>query len=379
MTTFLILCAVMIVAALVLVLVPLLRRDPATMPGQPERPRSVPAAVAVMVTLPLAASALYGLVSNWPWEGTAAALAGAGHGEDGGSMDEATAALAERLRKNPADLEGWRMLGRSYLMTGRPAEAIEAYERASSIAGAKDLGIELDLAEAVVLAGDAGRMPRAKSILDGALEADASNQKALWYAGLLALRADDVETAKARWGRLLEANPPEEIRRILVNQLQQLGVEVPGEAPPAMVAAAPAGAGPVGGMGGMGGGGGGGAVAAEPAGRTVRVAVSVAPDLLTKLKPGTAVFVSAREAGIPGPPLAAVRLSTDELPTTVILSDANSMVEGRNLSAVDEVQVVARVAFGGTAVPASGDLLGEARHSKGAAADVAIVIDKVAP
>jgi hypothetical protein len=55
------------------------------------------------------------------------------------------------------------------------------------------------------------------------------------------------------------------------------------------------------------------------------------------------------------------------------------MVEGRNLSSVDEVQLVARVAFGGTAVPASGDLVGEARHKKGAAADVNVVIDRVAP
>jgi len=62
-----------------------------------------------------------------------------------------------------------------------------------------------------------------------------------------------------------------------------------------------------------------------------------------------------------------------------LLSDANSMVEGRNLSSVDEVQLVARVAFGGTAVTASGDLVGEARHKKGAAADVSVVIDKVAP
>jgi cytochrome c-type biogenesis protein CcmH len=91
------------------------------------------------------------------------------------------------------------------------------------------------------------------------------------------------------------------------------------------------------------------------------------------------VFVSAREAGIPGPPLAAVRISSDELPTTVVLSDANSMVEGRNLSSVNEVQVVARVAFGGTAVTASGDLVGEARHAKGAAPDLGVVISKVSP
>lgn len=128
----------------------------------------------------------------------------------------------------------------------------------------------------------------------------------------------------------------------------------------------------------MGGGMGGGAAAAA-SGRTIRVAVTVDPALASKLRPGSTVFVSAREAGIPGPPLAAVRLSSDELPTTVVLSDANEMVEGRNLSSVDEVQVVARVAFGGTAVVASGDLIGEARPRKGAAPALSVVIDKTSP
>jgi len=109
------------------------------------------------------------------------------------------------------------------------------------------------------------------------------------------------------------------------------------------------------------------------------VAVSVDPALAGKLKPGTPLFVSARQPGIPGPPLAAVRISSDELPTTVELSDANAMIEGRNLSSVDEVQLVARVAFGGTAIVASGDLVGEASHRKGAAPDVNIVINKVSP
>jgi cytochrome c-type biogenesis protein CcmH len=107
--------------------------------------------------------------------------------------------------------------------------------------------------------------------------------------------------------------------------------------------------------------------------------VSVDPALADKLKPGTTVFVSAREAGIPGPPIAAVRIASDQLPTTVVLSDANTMIEGRDLSSVDEVQLVARVAFGGTAVTASGDLLGEATHRKGAPADVSVVINRVSP
>jgi len=128
--------------------------------------------------------------------------------------------------------------------------------------------------------------------------------------------------------------------------------------------------------GGMGAGSG---AATTPTGRTIRVSVSLDPALASRLKPGTPVFVSAREAGIPGPPIAAVRISSDELPTTVVLSDANSMIEGRTLSSVDELQVVARIAFAGTPMQASGDLMGETRHRKGAAPELGLVIDKVIP
>jgi cytochrome c-type biogenesis protein CcmH len=373
-TTFLIVCAVMIVAALVMMLVPLLRNVPAEGKGETAAPRAVPAAVAVMVALPLAASAFYGATSNFPWDNPGALAAGsAGHAEGGGSMDEVTTQLEARLEQNPGDADGWRMLGRTYLVSGRAADAVTAYSKASALMGGKDLAVELDLAEALVLADRPQDQQKATGIIAAALAADENNQKALWYSGLMAARAGDKETATARWSKLLEQNPPEEIRQILVAQLNELGATVPASAsaatPPAM-----------GGMSGMGGMGSGSAAgAAEAAGRTIRIAVSLDPALAGKLKPGTTVFVSAREAGIPGPPLAAVRVSSDELPTTVVLSDANAMVEGRTLSSVDEVQLVARVAFGGTAVVASGDLVGEARHNKGAAADVSVVIDKVTP
>jgi cytochrome c-type biogenesis protein CcmH len=373
-TTFLIVCAVMTVAALAILLVPLLRQEPAA-PGEAAPTRAVPAAVAMMVALPLAASAFYATTSNFPWDNPDALTSGAaGHGEGAGSMDEVTTQLEARLEQAPGDLEGWRMLGRTYLVTGRAADAARAYDRASKLSGGKDLAIELDLAEALVLAGEPAALPRAAGILEAALAADGANQKALWYSGLLAARGGDTETAKARWTRLLESDPPPEIREILVSQLAQLGVEVPAEegaAAPAMAAAPAAGAAMGGGMGGDPG--------AAPRGRTLRVAISVDPALADKVKPGTLVFVSAREAGIPGPPIAAVRISTDELPTTVVLSDANAMIEGRDLSSVDELQLVARVAFGGTVTTTPGDLVGEGAHRKGAPEDVAVVINRVSP
>ena len=52
MTTFLLFSAAMVVAALVLVLFPLLRAEPAAAKGQPEAPRAVPIAVLVMIALP---------------------------------------------------------------------------------------------------------------------------------------------------------------------------------------------------------------------------------------------------------------------------------------------------------------------------------------
>jgi len=373
-TTFLIVCVVMIVAALSLLLVPLLRNVPGEGKDKASLPRSVPLAVVLMVGLPLAATAFYGSTSNFPWNNQGLLGPGGGsHAQGGGSMDEVVTQLEERLEANPGDLEGWRMLGRSYLVSNRFEPAVSAYERASALTGAKNPEIELDLAEALVLTDKPENQPRAKGIIDAALAANDSNQKALWYSGLMASRAGDTETAKARFSKLLESNPPPEIREILVAQLAQLGVTVPSEAG----AAAPAGMGSMGG--GMGGGAGTAPAAAEAAGRTIRVAVSIDPALASRLKPGTPLFVSAREAGIPGPPIAAVRISSDQLPTTVVLSDANSMIEGRTLSSVDEVQVVARIAFGGTPVAASGDLAGESLHRKGAPADLSVVIDKVTP
>jgi len=290
-------------------------------------------------------------------------------------MDQVTAQLEQRLAQNPGDVEGWRMLGRTYLVSNRIDQAVSAYEKASALTGGKDAAIELDLAEALVLSESPQAQERARGIIDAALAADDGNQKALWYSGVIASRSGDRETAIARFSKLLESNPPPQIREILVAQLSELGVTVPGTESGGAPAMGAAGAGMGGGMGGMGGS----PATAGTSGRTLRLSVSLDPALAAKLQPGATLFVSAREPGIPGPPLAAVRISSDELPATVVLSDANAMIEGRNLSSVDDVELVARVAFGGTAVTQSGDLLGTAIHKKGAASDVSVIIDRVAP
>jgi cytochrome c-type biogenesis protein CcmH len=376
MTVFVVVCALMALAAIALLIYPLLRSEPDLAKGEAPAPKAAPLAFALAVALGLGAVGLYASLNNFPWENpTTAEALPPGHGSmgAGGSMDEVTATLESRLQQNPNDFEGWRMLGRTYLVTGNAAKAAVAYERANSLTAEKDMALLVDLAEALVLTDDPTVQPRARNIIDEALAADANNQKALWYQGVMAMRSGDNETAKRNFTRLLDSNPPPEIRDVIVSQLQELGVTVPGAAPPSAPTAA------AGGMSASAGMGGGMSGEAAPRGRTVRIDLTVDPALAARLTPGTVVFVSAREPGIPGPPIAATRISTDQLPASVVLSDANAMIEGRDLSSVADLEIVARVAFGGTAVSQSGDLTGSAIQKKGAGEAVTVVIDKVQP
>jgi cytochrome c-type biogenesis protein CcmH len=369
MSVFVVFCAAMALVAITVVVYPLLRPVPVSRKGEAPSPKATPVALVVALALPVAAALIYSGITSFPWSNPATAAAvppGHGIGGDAGSMAEVTTALEKRLAENPADAEGWRMLGRTYLVTGKAGQAVVAYEKAAKLLPERNAELELDIAEAMVLSDDAALQPRARELVDAALAADGSNQKALWYSGVIAVRGGDEATARTNWQKLLEQNPPPEIRQLIASQLAELGVVVP----PA--AGAPAMSGPM--MTGPAGN-----TAATPAGRTIRVAVSIDPSIASKIKPGVPLFVSARQPGIPGPPLAAVRLTSDELPTTVTLSDANSMIEGRNLSSVDDVEVVARVAFGGTAITASGDLIGSAVQKKGAASEMGVVISKIQP
>lgn len=376
-SVFLVVVALMVVAAIALLVYPLLRAQPVVAKGEPAAPRAAPLAFALAVAVALGAIGLYAKLNNFPWDNPLAVESvPAGHGEMGAaaSMDQVTASLEARLQKDPNDREGWRMLGRTYLVSGNAAKAAQSYERASALAPEKDVDLLLDLAEALVLTDDPAMQPRAKAIIDDALAADADNQKALWYQGVMAVRAGDNETAKRNWTKLLEGNPPPEIREVIASQLKELGVDVPADSGSAGPAVAAAG-------GGMGAGPMSGGMASDtpPAGRTIRISVKVDPSLAGKLKPGTALFVAAREPGIPGPPIAATRISTDDLPAVVVLSDANTMIEGRDLSSVNDVEIVARVAYGGTAVTASGDLIGRAVQKKGGSENLDVVINQVQP
>ncbi len=202
-SAFLVVVALMVIAAIALVIYPLLRRQPAANKGEPAAPKAAPLAFALAVAVGLGAIGLYAKLNTFPWDNPMSAEAvPAGHGEMGaaGAMNEVTASLEARLARDPNDREGWRMLGRTYLVGGNAAKAAESYEKANALAPQKDIDLQLDLAEALVLTDDPAVQPRARAIIDDALAADADNQKALWYQGVIAV-VRETTRPRRRTGR----------------------------------------------------------------------------------------------------------------------------------------------------------------------------------
>ena len=95
-----------------------------------------------------------------------------------------------------------------------------------------------------------------------------------------------------------------------------------------------------------------GEVVAENTAMTIDISLDAAFDVA----PVATVFVIARHAERPGPPLAVKRLTAGDLPARIELTDADSMLPGRRLEGVEKLELVARVALGGSATAVSGDL-----------------------
>ena len=123
--------------------------------------------------------------------------------------------LAERLKQNPNDAQGWTMLARSYMMQERFSEAASAYERLTAL-NANDADAWADYAEALALANGQNLAGKPTEAINRALKIDPKNQKALDLAGSAAFQLNDYQKAIEYWQKLLTSLPPgsDELRTI---------------------------------------------------------------------------------------------------------------------------------------------------------------------
>jgi cytochrome c-type biogenesis protein CcmH len=120
--------------------------------------------------------------------------------------------------------------------------------------------------------------------------------------------------------------------------------------------------------------------AAAVAGAEVRGRVTVDPALAGRIQPGDTLFLFARASSGPRLPLAVMRVQASDLPLEYVLDDSMAMDPSMSLSKFPEVVVVARVSRSGGAMVQSGDLQGTSAVVRtGDAGRVDVLIDEVVP
>lgn len=358
---FVLLAAVLTVAGVALIVVPLVRQTP----GSPLP--ATWAALAAAGVLVVGSAVLYVTWSNWSWRAPAAA--------SGDSPQSMVARLARRLEREPGKVEDWLMLGRSYAVLQEYALAARAYERADTLSGGKNAEALTGEAEALAMADQSELDGRAGQLIERALVLQPGSGKALFYGAVAAARRGDLPVARQRFTSLLAMNPPDQVRTFLEQQITAIDQKLNGQASPGSVAGATGAASPAPPPAGTPAAR--AAVPAGDAGGSVRVKITLSP-ALAQSTGSFPLFVFVRDPAHPGPPLAARRLAS-EFPQTIELTPKDSMIAGRTFHPGDSVAVVARIARSGTPVGASGDPYGEITYRVGKDGLASLVIDHVTP
>lgn len=259
--------------------------------------------------------------------------------------------LAARLRENPDDADGWRLLGRSYGVMGRFDDAADAYAKAAARAP-RDAGLLADFADVLAMARGRSLQGEPEQLALRALEIEPSNLKALALAGTAAFERKDYARAGAYWERMLPLVAPDsdDARAIQRNvaEARALASEKPApraEKKDVKTAAA------------------------------LRGTVTLSAKVKDKASPEDTVFVFARAAEGPPMPLAVARVRVRDLPYRFSLDDSMAMTPQLKLSAFPKVVVTARISKTGNATAQPGDLQGASAPVSNNAAAVAVVID----
>ena len=317
--------------------------------------RAIPAGgrrtgMAVALALPVAALLLYLAVGN-PAALAPGAAAGDGHGITREQIAGMVERLAARMKEKPEDAEGWAMLGRSYAVLDRYAEAAVAYANAVK-RSEPDAQLLADYADALAMAQGRNLRGEPERLIAQALKVDPRNVKALLLAGTVAFQDKKFKDAIAYWERILAVVPPDsdiaDSARDSIADARALA-GMPKAPPPAKPDAA--------------------AVAA-----TVSGTVRLSPGIAAKAAPDDTVFIFARPAEGPRMPLAVMRKRVRDLPTAFTLDDSMAMTPAARLSNHAQVVVGARVSRSGSPAAQPGDFEGMSTQVRPGATGIAVVI-----
>ena len=151
-------------------------------------------------------------------------------------VDTMISRLAARLEENPQDGEGFRMLGWSYLMTGKPELALAPYERALELLP-NDSRVYAGYGEALAAMADNTVTPEARSAFERAVAIDPAEPRARYFLALWDAQNGHEQRALDAWLKLAASGPADapwqaDLRREIARVSDKLGIDVSDRLPP---------------------------------------------------------------------------------------------------------------------------------------------------
>jgi cytochrome c-type biogenesis protein CcmH len=271
-------------------------------------------------------------------------------------IDDMIASLERRLVEDPHNVEGWILLGRTYMALNRYDEAVPALARANELVG-DEPKLMLQYADALAMSNGGRIGDDARALVTRALELEPDNSTGLWLGGLAAAQAGDQAQAldylrRARQ-RIMESGDSTGELDAMIHGLEAKTGAAPSETPP-IAAASP-----------------------SPS-ASITVRIDVDPTLRSRITEQDILFVFARAPGKGGPPLAVTRVAVGNLPREIVLDDSMSMAPMFKLRAGETVAVTARISKSGAPDAQPGDLQDASEpFVVGETPDIDLVIDRV--
>lgn len=302
----------------------------------------------LLIMLPVVGGSLYAMLGNYKAITPTPEMLGTNAQAipNQATLEKMVNGLAEQMKTDPNNAEGWLMLGKSYKYLQQYPKAADAFAQAYLLLGDKP-DVMLQYADALSFANDELVTGKSAELAFKALALEPDNPNALWLSGMAKAQAGEFVAAKKLWTKLKDSLPEgsdaqKETQDLLAkidSKIAESNGELASQETNSADTTAKNTVNPV-------------------ATATVAIQVSLAPELQKQTSPSDTVFVYAQATSGPQMPLAIVRKQVKELPLAVSLDDSLAMTPDMKLSKFTTVKLLARVSKSGGAMKQAGDLIG---------------------
>jgi len=270
-------------------------------------------------------------------------------------FQQALAILEQKVTENPDDSEMLFNLAHFYISAQQFDKAISAFEKLITIEGehAEFIGPQ---AQALYYKGGQKMTPEVKALTERALALDADDVSTLVLLGMDNFFNGEYAQAIIFWQRVLNNNRPGTDVTAITNAVASAKerLTMTGQAMPEI---------PV----------------ATTSTKGVSLEVSISDSLKDKFLPEQTIFIYAIAVEGSRMPLAAIKLTASQLPTTIRLDDSRAMTPNAKISQHTNVRLFAVISKTGTPGIKPGDLHGMIENAAlNADKPYILVIDKVA-